>query len=87
VNGRSAPTLSRLPTLSDKHIVALDAFSRKVLPKLAVCKRSADLLFPPSYVFEGICVDRVIGSPVCLAIRLLVSRKIYTSSCDSTGGR
>ena len=76
-----------LPTVSYKRIVHLEAFSREVLSKLPVCERSADLLFPPSYVFDVVCVDRFIGSPVCLAIRLVVSLQIYTSSCDSTGDR
>src|SRR5262245_11302 len=76
-----------LPTFSYKRIVDLEAFSGKVLPKLTVRKGSADLLFPPSYVFDGVCVDCFIGSPVSVAIRLLVSLKIYTLSCDSTADR
>src|SRR5262249_62216494 len=76
-----------LPTVSDKRIVPLDAFSREVLPNLAVSERSSDLLSPPSHVFDGVCVDRFIGSAVCLAIGLLVSLKIYTPSCDPTGRR
>jgi len=65
-----------LPPLSDERIVHLDPFGREVFAKLTVCKRSADLLFPPPYVFDGVGVDRFIGSPVCLAIRLVVSVKI-----------
>jgi hypothetical protein len=76
-----------LPTVAYKRIVQVEAFGSEVLPKLAVCKGSAHVLFPPSYVFDGVCVDRFIGSPVCLAIRLLVSLEIYTSGCDPTGGR
>ncbi len=78
---------SDLPTLSDERIVHLNPFRRKILAKLTVCKRSADLLFPPPCVFNGVCVDHFIGSPVCLAIRLVVSGKIYTSGCDPTGDR
>jgi hypothetical protein len=76
-----------LPTLSDERIVHLDPFGSEVFAKLTVCKRSTDLLFPPPYVFDGVGVDRFIGSPVCLAIGLVVSGKVYTSGCDPTDGR
>src|SRR5947209_303066 len=50
-----------LPTLSDERIVHLDTFGREVFAKLAVGKRSADLLFPPPCVLDGVGVDRFIG--------------------------
>jgi len=78
---------SDLPTLSDERIVHLNAFGRKVLAKLTMSKRSTDLLFPPPCVFDRVCVDRFIGSSVCLSIRLVVSGKVYTSGCDATDGR
>jgi hypothetical protein len=78
---------SDLPTLSDERIVHLDPLRREVFAKLTVCKRSADLLFPPPYVFHGVGVDRFIGSPVCPAIRLVVSGKVYATGCDPAGGR
>src|SRR5215813_70942 len=52
---------SDLPTLSDERIIHLDPLRREVFAKLTVCKRSAELLFPPSYVFDGVGVDRFIG--------------------------
>src|SRR5262249_35020868 len=76
-----------LPTLSDQRIVHFDPFRREVFAKFTVCKRSADLLLPPPYVFGGVCVDCFIGSPVCLAIRLAVSGKIDASGCDPTHDR
>src|SRR5215510_1489413 len=76
-----------LPALSDERSVHRDPFRREVFAKLTVCQRSADLLLPPPYVFAGVGVDGFIGSAVCLAIRLLVSGKIYTSGCDPTDGR
>jgi len=76
-----------LPTLSDERVVHLDAFRREVFAKLAVGKRSADLLFPPPGVFDGVCVDRFIGPPMCFSIRLVVSVEIYPSSGDPDGGR
>src|SRR5205823_4649780 len=78
---------SDLPTLSDERIVHFNPLCREILAKLPVCKRSADLLFPPPCVFDGVCVDHFIGPPVCLAIRLVVSGKIYTSGCDPADGR
>src|SRR5262245_8782471 len=51
-----------LPALSDERIVDLDPLCREVLAKLTVFKRSPDLLFPPPYVFDGVGVDRFIGS-------------------------
>jgi hypothetical protein len=64
---------SDLPALSDERIVHLDPFRREVLAKLGVCKRSADLLFPPPCVFNRVGVDHLVGPPVCLAIGLVVS--------------
>src|SRR2546430_10929599 len=62
-------------------------FCREIFAKLTVGKRSADLLFPPARVFDGVGVERFIGSPVRLAIRLVISGKIYTSGCNPTDGR
>jgi hypothetical protein len=76
-----------LPPFSDERIVRLHSFYREVFAKLTVGKRAADLLFPPPYVLDSVCVDYFIGSPVCLAIRLVVAGKVNTSSCDSPDGR
>jgi hypothetical protein len=78
---------SDLPTLSDERLVHLNPLGGEVFAKLTVGKRSADLLFPPPRVFDGVCVDRFIGSPVCLTIRLVVSGEIYPSGCDPTNDR
>src|SRR5262249_55779072 len=69
---------SDLPTLSDERIVRLNPFGRETFAELTVCKRSADLLFPPPCVFDGVCVDRFIGSPMRFSIRLGVSVEVYT---------
>src|SRR5262249_31673683 len=61
-----------LPTLADERIVHLNPFGREIFAELTVRKRSADLLCPPPCVFDGVGVDRLVGSPVCLAIRLVV---------------
>src|SRR5262245_57476557 len=76
-----------LPTLSDERSVHLDLFRREIFAKLTIGQRSADLLFPPPEVFDGVGIDCFIGSPVCLAIRLVVSGKVYTVGCDPTDGR
>jgi len=75
-----------LPTLADERIVHVNPFCREIFAKLTVGKRSADLLFPPARVFDGVGVERFIGSPVRLAIRLLISGEIYTSGCNPTDG-
>jgi hypothetical protein len=75
-----------LPTFSNERIVHVNPFGRKIFANLTVWKRSADLLFPPPCVFDGVCVDYFIGSPVRLAIRLVVSGKIYASGCDPADG-
>src|SRR5262249_17483395 len=62
-------------------------FRCEIFAKLTVSERSANLLFPPPRVLEGVGVDRFIGSPVRLAIRLVISGKIYTLGCDPTDGR
>jgi hypothetical protein len=48
--------------------------------------RAAQLLFPPPCVFNRVCVEHFIGSPVYLAICLIVSDKVYTSDGDPTDG-
>ena len=75
------------PALSNERIVHANPLGREIFAKLAVGKRSADLLFPPAGVFDGVGVERFVGSSVCLAIRLVVSGKIYTTGCDPTDGR
>src|SRR2546427_147396 len=75
------------PALADERIVHLDPLRREVFPKSAVLERSADLLFPPSYVFHSVSVDRFIGAAVCLAIRLVVSFQIYASGRNTAGDR
>src|SRR5262249_15523135 len=78
---------SDLPTLSDERIVRLNPFGREIFAELTVSKRSADLLFPPPCVFDGVRVDRFIGSPMRFSIRLGISIEVYTSSGDPTGDR
>jgi hypothetical protein len=75
------------PALSDERIVHLDPSGREVFAELAVLERSADLLYPPPYILDRVCIDRFIGSPMCLAIRLIVSGKVYTSGSDPPDGR
>jgi hypothetical protein len=76
-----------LPLLADERIAHLDSFRREIFAKLTVVQRSADLLFPPPYVLDGVCVDRLIGPPMGGAIRLVVSGKVDTSDCDPAGDR
>jgi hypothetical protein len=71
-----------LPTLTDERLVWVNPFRGEVFAKLAGRKGSADLLFPPARVFDGVCVDCFIGASVGLAIRLVVSMQIDTSGCD-----
>ena len=78
---------SDLPTLSDERVVHLNPFRREVLAKLAVGKRSADLLCPPPCVFNRVGVDHFVGPPVGLAIGLVVSGEIYPPDCDPTDDR
>src|SRR5262245_16956178 len=59
-----------LPTLPDERIVHLNPFCREIFAEFAVCKRSAHLLFPPPRVFDGVCIDRFIGSPDRKSTRL-----------------
>src|SRR5262249_16678103 len=75
------------PALPDEGAVHVDALRRKVLAKLAVGKRSADLLFPPPRVFNRVGVGHFVGPPVCLAIGLVVSGQIYPPDCDPTDDR
>jgi hypothetical protein len=48
---------------------------------------STDPLLPPTQILDGVSVERLIGSSVGLAIRLIVSFKIYPASCNSTCDR
>src|SRR5215831_18974626 len=57
---------SDLPTLSDERVVHVNPFRREILAELAVGERSADLLFPPPCVFDGVGVDHLIGAPCAL---------------------
>jgi hypothetical protein len=76
-----------LPALTHERIVHVNPFCREVFAKLTVGERSSDPLFPPACVFDGVGVECFIGSPVCLAIRLVISGKIYTSGCNPADGR
>jgi hypothetical protein len=76
-----------LPTLADERIVHVNPFGREVFAKLTVGKRSADLVFPPPCVFDGVGVERFIGSPMRLAIRLVISGQIYPPGRDPTHDR
>src|SRR6185295_6376011 len=76
-----------LPALADERVVHLDSVGREIFAKLAVCKRSAELLFPPPRILDGVGVDRLVGSPVCLAIRLVVPGEVYASDCNPSGDR
>jgi hypothetical protein len=76
-----------LPMLSDERLVRVDPFRCEVFAKLAGCKRSADLTFPPARVFDGVCVDRFIGPPMGLAIRLVISGKVDTLGRDPSEDR
>jgi len=78
---------SDLPALSDHGIVHIDPFRREVFAELRVRERPADLFLPPPCVFDGVGVDGFVGASVCLAIRLLVSGQIDTSSGDASGDR
>jgi len=73
-----------LPTLSHKRFVHLDSLRREVFAKLAVGKRSADLLLPPAGVFDSVRVNHFVGSAMCLAVRLIVAGKVHTSDGDPT---
>ena len=75
-----------MPTLSDQRIVHVNPFGREVFAKLTMGKLSADLLFPPACVFDGVGVERFVRPPVGLAIRLVISGKIDPSGCDPTDG-
>src|SRR5262249_54620159 len=59
-----------LPALADERIVHLNPFRREVLAKLAVGKRSADLLFPPPCVFDRVGVDHFVGATLGLPVGL-----------------
>ena len=78
---------SDLPALSDQRIIYPDPFSREVFTKLTVLERSAELPLPPTYIFDGIRIDRLIKASVCFAIRLIVSVEIYPSRSDPSGDR
>jgi hypothetical protein len=76
-----------LPALADERFIHLNPFGGEILAKLAVFKRSADLLLPPPCVFDGVCVDHFVGSAMCLAVCLIVAGKVHTSDRDPTDGR
>ena len=73
------------PALPDEGAVHFESFRRQVFTKFTAFKGSADLPFPPPQVFDGIGVERFIGSPVGLAIRLLVAVEIHPSGGDPPG--
>src|SRR5262249_49980581 len=74
------------PTPADEPSVHRDPLGREVLAVLAGRQRPADPLFPPPCVLDGVGVDRLIGPPVCLAIRLVVSGEVDAPGCDPTDG-
>jgi hypothetical protein len=76
-----------LRTLADEGLVLLDSFGRAILAELAVARRSAELLLPPPCVFDGVRVDHLVGSAICLAVRLVVAGKLNASDRDPTDGR
>src|SRR5262249_35607714 len=78
---------SDLPTLTDDRVVHLDPFCREVFAKLAISERSTDLMLPPPRVFDRECVDHLVGSPVRISIRLLVSLEVDAANGDPAGGR
>jgi hypothetical protein len=55
---------------------------RRQAGRLAVHERSAELLFPPPDVLDGVGVDRSVGSTMCLTIALIVSVEIDASCRD-----
>ena len=75
------------PTLADERIVHRNPFGREVFAKLATFQRSTDLLFPPACVFDGVCVDHLIGSAMRFSIRLVVAVEVDAASSDPTGYR
>jgi hypothetical protein len=75
------------PTLADKCVVHRDSFRREIFSKLAVLKRSTELLFPPTHVFYGVGIHRFIRPPMSFTIGLIVSFKIYPSGRDTAGHR
>src|SRR5262249_30650232 len=85
--GNLKDTGTDFPTLSDDRIVHRDSFRREIFPKLAVLKRSTELLFPPPHVFYGIGIHRFIWPPVRFTIGLIVSFKIDASGCNTASNR
>jgi hypothetical protein len=75
------------PALAYERVIHRDSFRREVFPKLAVLKRSAELLFPPPHVFYGVRIHRLIRPSVRFAIGLIVSFKIYPPGRDTAGDR
>jgi hypothetical protein len=76
-----------LPALADERVVHRDSFRREVFAKLAVLKRATELPLPPSRIFDRVCVNRFIRSPVCFTIGLVVSFEIDASGRDTAGNR
>src|SRR5438552_16719216 len=75
------------PTLANERVVHRDSFRREIFSKLAVLKRSTELLFPPPRVFYGVGIHRFIRPPVRFTIGLIVSLKIYPSGRNTAGNR
>src|SRR5262249_1165353 len=68
-----------LPALADERVIHVNTFGGEIFAQFAVREWSADLVLPPPCVFDGVCVDHLVGSTVCLAIRLVVAREVHTS--------
>src|SRR5262249_54471849 len=75
-----------LPTLADERVIHLNPLGGEILAKLAVIKRSADLLFPPPRVFDSVRVDPFGGPAIGLAVRRAVAGKVHPSNPDPTDG-
>jgi hypothetical protein len=72
-----------LPLLPDARATHVDPFGREVFAKLAKFDRTAELLFPPPKVLNGVCVNSFVRSAVCLAICLVVSIEVDASDSDT----
>jgi hypothetical protein len=71
-----------LPALADERLVRVNSLRCEVFAKLTGLKEAPDFLFPPMHVFDSVGVDRLVGTTMGLAIRLVVTGKIDTSGGD-----
>ena len=75
------------PSLAHERPVDVDAFGREVLSELGPGKRAPDLLLPPAGILDRVRVDRLVGTAVRLAIRLVVTGEIDPGNRDAAGNR